>query len=385
MSPSGLRVLLLGAYPNDLLQIVGGVEAVNYALVPALAAHPAVAHVTVGVLRRRGQLRRHQISATLDRIDIPVPFLSGDVLVHSAQCVQAVRRLLPSLRPDLVHGTGIDRVGDVATQLGLPAVVTIHGLVHIEARQSARGLSGMIKTLLFEMMVRRVLHRAQVAISISRYDASLLAPMIGGRQVRIANPIGPEFFAAAPAPPLCPQVLFAGVIRPRKNVLGIVNAFARVRQAIPTARLVLAGPELEPDYAQAVRQRASQLGISDAVVWAGHLAPAGVLAALHQSHVLTLFSDQETLPTIIAQALAVGRPVVSSRVGGTAEMVVDGETGYLVAPGDEESLADRLIAVLQDQSSAQAMGVRAAAVARQSYDPASVADQTVGAYRLAMG
>lgn len=61
-----------------------------------------------------------------------------------------------------------------------------------------------------ERMIRRVLRRAAVVISISQYDAGQVGRLIRGRQASIANPTGTEFFALAPSPPTEPRLLFAG-------------------------------------------------------------------------------------------------------------------------------------------------------------------------------
>lgn len=383
---AGLKVLILGPYPENPDKIVGGVEAVNFALTAALAAHPGVEKIVVAVFRR-GAARRPVVTVgpKLEVRYLRVPFLSGDTVIRSRQCVQAVRPLVREFGPDVVHAQGIDRQADIALQLGLPMVVTVHGLVHVEARLAAKGVQGWLKVLLFEMMVRRVLRDAHTVVSISEYDARLLDGMVGQRRVSISNPIGKEFFAEASEPPAAPTVLFAGVMRPRKNVLGLVNAFAQVRARVPAARLVIAGPAPEQEYADKVRGRVAELGLGEAVSFLGHVSNEQLLQAIHGCSTLALFSNEETSPTIIAQALAVGRPVVASNVGGIAEMVTPGETGYMVPAGDEAALAEKLAAVLADPAAARAMGQRGRAFARQRYEPASVAEQTVRVYREAIG
>ena len=110
-----------------------------------------------------------------------------------------------------------------------------------------------LRVKVVDAVVRRVLRRAKVVISISRYDMQELGQLIRGTPVSIANPTGFEFFAVAPPRPSEPRVLFAGVLTPRKNG-GLLNAFAQIRQAVPEARLIMAG-SADPEYAQTVRDR----------------------------------------------------------------------------------------------------------------------------------
>lgn len=381
----GLEVLILGPYPINRDKIVGGVEAANVALADALVAHPAVGRVSVASFRRTPvEQAVVQVAPKLTVHHLRVPFFTGELVTRSWTCVRAVRPLVRALRPDIVHAQGIDRYGETALQLGLPAAVTVHGLVHVEARLSAKTLLSKLKLPLFERMVRRVLRKAPVVISISDYDARALGDMVGRQRISIPNAIGQEFFAQESTPPERPTLLFAGVLRPRKNVLGLVNAFAQVRARVPSARLVVAGPVIEPEYAAQVRSRVAELGLSEAVAFLGHVSNAQLVQAIHGCSALALFSNEETLPTIIAQALAVGRPVVASRVGGIPEMIVPGETGLLVEPRDEAALAAALIEVLGEPARAREMGRWGRAFARRNYEAAAVAQQTIDAYRAAI-
>jgi glycosyltransferase involved in cell wall biosynthesis len=385
MTNTGLKVLILGPYPEDPEKIVGGVEAVNNALVAALVAHPEVSSITVAMFRTKGGTAdRRKINNKLEVRYLRVPFISGDVIIQSYQCVLAARRLVEEIKPDVVHAQGIDRQGDIATQLGLPAVVTVHGLVHIEARLAAKNLPGRIKVVLFDALVRRVLRKAQVVISISDYDAKSLEGLVRNRRISISNAIAPDFFQPFTEPAWAPRIFFAGVMRPRKNVLGLVNAFAKVKAAVPAAHLTIAGPMPEQAYAQKVQDRVQELGLKEAITFMGHVSNEQLLQAMRETAAVALFSYEETSPTIIAQSLAVGRPVVASRVGGIPEMITEGETGYIVQPGDEQALADRLIDLMKDPERTRAMGERGRAFARQRYEPSAVADQTVNAYRNAI-
>lgn len=385
MAANGLNVLILGPYPENPEKIVGGVEAVNNALVAALVAHSDVAKVTVAMFRTgKPAVEQRVINDKLTLRYLRVPFISGDVVIQSYQCVLAARHLVQELRPDVVHAQGIDRQGDIATQLGLPAVVTVHGLVHIEARLAAKSLPSKIKVVLFDALVRRVLRKAQVVISISDYDARSLDGLVRNQRISISNAITPEFFQPFAEPAWSPQVFFAGVMRPRKNVVGLLNAFAKVRAALPIARLTIAGPTPDQAYAQKVHERVQDLGLGDAVEFMGHVSNEQLLEAMRATAVVALFSYEETSPTIIAQALAMGRPVVASRVGGIPEMIAEGETGFIVQPDDEQALADRLTTLLCEPERTRIMGERGRAFARQHYEPSAVADQTINAYRHAM-
>ena len=132
----------------------------------------------------------------------------------------------------------------------------------------------------------------------------------------------------------------------------LIDAVARV----PGARVVLVGADLEQGgaYERALRDRADALGVSDRVVFAGYRDDAARIVAA--ADVLALPSWTEGLPLVVLEAMALGRPVVATAVGGTPELVADGETGLLVPPRDVPALAAALQRVLDDASLRRRLG-----------------------------
>jgi glycosyltransferase involved in cell wall biosynthesis len=92
-------------------------------------------------------------------------------------------------------------------------------------------------------------------------------------------------------------------------------------------------------------------------------------------------SRQETAPMALAQALATGRPVVATRVGGIPWLVDDGITGFLVDVGDVRALADRLAELLANDCKRRQMGASGSRVAQERFGPDIVARSTVQVYQ----
>ena len=126
--------------------------------------------------------------------------------------------------------------------------------------------------------------------------------------------------------------------------------------SLPEARLVLVGVDLERGGAfQAELERdAERLGVRDRVVFAGRRNDAAAL--LGQLDVVALPSWTEGLPLVLLEAMARRRAVVATPVGGTPELLVDGETGLLVAPGDANALAAAIGRLLADAGLRERMG-----------------------------
>lgn len=380
----GLKILMIGAYPLEPGTVHGGIESVTSTLVPALAERDDVDSVTV--------LRFHEGEASTgfrsEGPKVNVHYVRGQkrfaALTGSFLDVRRARRLASTVKPDVVHGQEIGRRGDIAVRCDPNSVVTVHGMVHVETRMAAaQSFRNRLRVRLFDNIVRRVLRRAKVVISISSYDSDELAGLIRGIPLRIGNPIAREFFSSetVPSPP---RLLYAGMLSPLKNPLGLVNAFAEARRAVPEARLALIGPQPDAAYLQKIRDRISTLGLDDCVEITGLVDTDRMRREIADSRAVVLFSRQENSPTIIAQAMASGKPVVASRVGGVPEMVDDGETGFLIESGDEVALSDRLQTLLKDDDLSMRMGARANEVARQRFMPSEVAARTVEAYRQAL-
>jgi glycosyltransferase involved in cell wall biosynthesis len=145
-------------------------------------------------------------------------------------------------------------------------------------------------------------------------------------------------------PANAPLVVEVGRLCEVKGQRELVEALAQV----PEARGVLVGADLEQGgaYERALRRRAREVGVADRVVFAGQRTDAVRVVAA--ADVVALPSWTEGLPLVVLEAMAQGRAVVATPVGGTPELIVDGETGVLVPPRDPDALAAALRRVLAD-------------------------------------
>ena len=136
----------------------------------------------------------------------------------------------------------------------------------------------------------------------------------------------------------------------------LLQALAR----LPEARLVLAGRDLEHGgaFQDELERESERLGVRERVEFGFH---DDVPALLETLDVVALPSWTEGLPLVLLEAMARGRPVVATPVGGTPELVTDGETGLLVPPRDPEALAEALRRILDDPGLARRLGEAARA------------------------
>lgn len=375
-----MRLAMLGLYPPDPDHILGGVEAVTYHLTHALSDFPDI-DVHVVTLRpglpRPDTIRHGKVMVHL----LPTP-RGGRLLWHRP----SVRLLLAKVRhlaPDVIHAHGSTMYAAAAVSTSRPHVITVHGIMAREA-PTVWGWRRRLAREFDRWFERWVLSRARDIIAISPY-VSEAYPWLKTRFHFIENPVDPRFFDV-PTDRMQPgAVLCVARVIPRKGVLSLIRAFGRVAADFPTASLQIAGEMTSfPEYAAACREEVHRLGLDARVEFLGPLSMQALAQAYGRAQVVALASVQETAPVVIAEAMAAGRPVVATAVGGVPYMLRPRETGWLVPPGDERALADALAEALQSPETCAHMGRAARAEARKRFHPHPLARKHLEVYRDVM-
>lgn len=168
-------------------------------------------------------------------------------------------------------------------------------------------------------------------------------------------------------PESAPVVAAVGRIDEQKDPMMLLTAAAAVVRAVPETIFVFAGngPLMEK-----CRARTRELGLERNIRWIGWVPDVRPLLA--RMDVLALASRWEGMPNVALEAMACRKPVVATAVGGTPEVVVDGDTGILVRSGDAEGMAAALLRLLQDRMLAAAMGRRGGARVDEKFTVAAM-------------
>jgi glycosyltransferase involved in cell wall biosynthesis len=161
------------------------------------------------------------------------------------------------------------------------------------------------------------------------------------------------------------RLLCIGRLSPEKGLPILLRAFACLRRERPWLELTLVGDgPSRAELAAEVERR----GLTEAVTFAGYQPPDEVARWLAESDVLISSSFAEGVPVALMEALASQVPVVATRIAGVPELVKDGETGYLTAPGDPNSLATHLALLLDNPDRRQTIGETGRARIRSMFD-----------------
>ncbi len=145
------------------------------------------------------------------------------------------------------------------------------------------------------------------------------------------------------------NILFLGRITKVKGIHILIEAFTHVKRRCPEAKLVLAGPS-DKRYEKTLRLIAEKCNLTDSIEFIGPVYGENKINLIRSSSVLVLPSLKEYTPSVLLEAQALGVPVVAIRVGAVSEMLLNGETGFLVEPGDPRELAKAIEVLLMDES-----------------------------------
>ena len=153
------------------------------------------------------------------------------------------------------------------------------------------------------------------------------------------------------------DIVYAGVLIPRKGLHHLLNAFAALNH--PRAVLHLVGGAENAAYAESLRRQAVVLGIDSRVRFAGAVSQRELASQLAAARVMVLPSLSEGMGRVVVEAMLLDIPVIGSRVGGIPDMITDGVNGYLVEPGDEAELTAALRRLYAEEADVTAMGKKA--------------------------
>jgi glycosyltransferase involved in cell wall biosynthesis len=297
--------------------------------------------------------------------------LHGELLTHNfphvGRGVDEIAKRLGSVKASIVCTSGYkpDIIGwRAARKAGIPIVVVSHGWT-----------AATWRVRLYEKIDRWVHARADAVVSVSEAQAAKVraAGVSPQRMTTIVNAVADDAFAE-PDPAYGDRLrkLFswqprwiigaAGRLSPEKGFDQLVAAAGLMAKSHPDVGIVVFGDgPMRPQLAA----RIVELGLKDKMVLAGF--HSDVAKYLPHLDVGVLPSFTEGLPVTLLEMMAAGRPVVATSVGGIPEALADGESGWLVPPGDPPALATRLGRTLDDPSGRSRVAANARGVARERF------------------
>jgi glycosyltransferase involved in cell wall biosynthesis len=283
-----------------------------------------------------------------------------------------------------------------------PYAITLHGgIFDVPAAELAQLVEPQAGKLEWGRLAgallgsRRVLSDADAVICVGRIEAAKARASLGHDRVfhlpngvdcaRFARGDRAGFRTRHAIPREARVVLCVSRIDPQKDQLLLVPAFDRLAARDPRLHLVLAGPATSADYLAALDARIAASPFAARIRRLGALAPDGpeLADAFHAADVFALASRHEPFGIVVLEAWSAGLPVVASRAGGLADLIVPGETGLLFAPGDAAGGTAALDRMLADADLARTCAARGRELAHARYAWSRIAAQLETIYQSA--
>lgn len=320
----------------------------------------------LGIFLRQGEAQDSPFIREAKRIGMPVLFITG-LHQYDPRMIFRVNELVKNQRIDIVHTHEVksDVIAYLASRIQpVPIITTLHGWI-------GNNLKGKV----FIALDKRIARYFDRAIAVSRQiEQDLLEAGVPQNKIHLLhNAIVVENYRrkglrgvlqeVIGRPVESPVIASVGRLSLEKGHADLIDALALVKKTGHKVSLVLIGDG--PERANLVR-RIENHGLQEAVHLPGYVqAPQRLL---EEVDLMVLPSHTEGLPNAALEALLMEVPVLATRVGGTPEVIIDGETGRLVAPRSPSELADGILEFLASPESWKQMARRGKKMVQTHFD-----------------
>ncbi|NBR71164.1 MAG: glycosyltransferase [Proteobacteria bacterium] len=281
---------------------------------------------------------------------------------------KAIHAVLSEIQPDLVHGWGTEDVYGLAAVLsGRPNIVSMQGILSYYALKNRMPA----RTYLQAVLELFILWKAGRVTTESKWGRNVVLRRNPFAKVDLVEyGVQQVFFQIKWQPEeKTPFALFVGGISPRKGIQDLVESFRDPKLA--GRELVVIGGG-EGAWSENLQKSAPPN-----IRWLGRKSAEGTAEYMSKAWCLVLPTRADTSPNVVKEARVVGIPVITTRNGGQASYVQDGEDGYFVECGDIKGLVQKLRIVLGSLATTEQLGK----VSQNKYRDLLTADQTANHFK----
>jgi len=266
----------------------------------------------------------------------------------------------------------------------LPVVVTEHGTV--------KGFIDNLALIDLYSLVAKVFQKMYISIDrkiVERGDKVIAVSQACAQELRewyrlkkdiniIYNGVDTRFFIPRSGSQDQAYILYSGQLISKKGLPDLIRSASYICREYPDMKFILAG---DGPLKNKLMRQVNQLGLNNNFSFAGYLDRNELLTYYQLATICVLPSYHEGLPTVLLEAMSCGIPTVATSVAGNAELVKDGETGFLVPPKNPQKLAEAILRILADEKLRQNMGRNAREKAEHLYDWEVMIDKIVECYK----
>jgi glycosyltransferase involved in cell wall biosynthesis len=367
-----IKVVMLGPYLYEM----GGVTMHIKKITTYLSRRDDIELHLVTIGTKNEKIEKDNLNIHVIKKRIIYPFSIPSVIWH-------LRREILETNPDIVHaqGTGVPYSTAAAlVRSRYPTILTMHGIGSMWIKYSKGIDFALFYQWLFGLPNERyVLSKIPNIITVSPQVKDTLSSMTDSNVYIISN--GVDFEDVQNVEPLKsiehPTIFFVGVLENVKGIDILLKAIPIIKEKIPNIHLFIAGSGQQE---KELKELVKELKIEENVKFLGFISGAEKYAYYKSADIYVQPSRYETFGIAVLEAMACGKPVVASEVGGIPFLVKEEETGLLFECGIAKDLAEKIIILLKDKKLREEMG-EAGRKRAEEFTWDNIADKTVKVYK----
>lgn len=295
---------------------------------------------------------------------------------------RALIKKVNEIKPDIIHAQILGApYGLAAMKLcsRYPTVLTVHTLVEMDSKNQTGTVKEKIHDAIWKYLERREIKSIPNFISVSNSIAKEIKKR-GAQNVQvIPNGISDEWFNIKNNE-VEGRILFVGRVIPVKAIENLIRALKMVIASIPEAHLHIVGPTPDNAYKKKLDEIINNLELQDSIKFTGPKKGDLLVIEYSECAVFALPSKDESFGIVLLEAMAAGKPVIATNVGGIPEIITDKKMGMLIPFGDVNHLAETITKLLTEPEMRLNIGTSGKNKARK-YSWAIIATQTSEYYK----
>ena len=279
--------------------------------------------------------------------------ITGITIDHNA-LIKKTRKI----NPDIVHAQVLGApYGLAAMKLckEYPTLLTAHTIVDLDSRNRTRTIRGEIHDSIWKILEKKEIKRIPHFIAVSKNIEEELKKR-GARNVNvIPNGISDKWFNI-PNKGIEGRILFVGRVIPIKAIEVLINAMKTMKEQLPIVHLHIVGPVSDKDYKRKLDDLIVKMALQNEVTFTGPKSGSELENEYSECSVFVLPSKSESNPIVLLEAMATGKPIIATNVGGIPEMLDDGKEGFLIEFGNIEKMAEKIKILVENKELRAEMG-----------------------------
>ncbi len=368
-----MKVLMVGLLPSDIEKIDGGVVAVILNLLSSFSKMESVEIIFVSFNQEIDQeiVKEYSTNIKLHYIPYMVPYKLIDYFVNRKK----LNAIISNEKPDIIHIQEV--TPHILRFVHFPKdkiVLTQHGIMSEEYKY-AKGVREKLQCLFKGFVEQHVFPIFKNVIFISEYNRNIF-PKKNIFSEKIYNPVNPIFFSKTQVTGQFDSISYVGRINTNKNLTIVLRALALLKRENIIFNLHVVGGYKDKYYEHEVNELVQEGSLSQQVIFYGWQTQEQIFQVHEKCRIFILPSQQETMPVVIGEAMALGKVVVASNVGAVSEMITDKSSGFLFERNNVDQLCNLLRLLHKNNTLIESVSGNAMREAREKFHPDSIASKT---------